>query len=201
MRGATPKGAKPGDPACIDAIKAEAAALEIDATTFGMPSQQDVENIRMACTSILDLVGAAARAVTQRRPPKEGFKFAEANILRANRKIRESVSEALSMSVDVFDASKLDAEGLLATVGEAVGDVSIELSDLIRAVYKCLYKSTLDSVIGADKIPSGAPKLFLQKLVSKQLTRRHNPSNPSVSSSLPLSRRHSATPPHAYLPV
>ena len=53
-------------------------------------------------------------------------------------------------------------------VAEAVGDVGVEQSDLTRAVYKCLYRSTLDSLINSKKIPTGAPKLFLQKLLVRK---------------------------------
>ena len=48
MRAATPKGAKPSDGATISALRGEATALEADATTFGMPTADDVDMIQEA---------------------------------------------------------------------------------------------------------------------------------------------------------
>ena len=65
-------------------------------------------------------------------------------------------------------ASRLDADGLLACVAEAVGDVSVEQSDLTRSVFKTLYRRTLDGIVGSGKIPAGPAKLFLLKLMARK---------------------------------
>ena len=72
------------------------------------------------------------------------------------------------MSYDMFQASKLDAEMILSTAGEAVADVDVGQSDLIRAVYKLLYKSTIDSIINGPKVQVAAPQKFLKTLVKRK---------------------------------
>ena len=168
VRAATPKGAKPTDKATVEALRGESTALEADTLAIGLPTPDDVDVVRDTVSSLLDLIGGAARAITQRRPPAEGPEFAAKNIARSVRIMRDSLAEALSMSADIHVASKLDAEGLLAVVAEAVGDVAVEQSDLIRAVFKCLYQKTLDSLLGSAKIPKGPARVFLQKLVVRK---------------------------------
>ena len=127
------KGAKPTDPALTAALRGEGAALEADTLTLGPPTPTDVGKIMEALGALLDLVQAAAQSCTTMRPPKEAPQFALGNISRGIKKMRVAVSEALSQSADILVASKLDSEGLLDCVAEAVGDVSVEQSDM--AVY------------------------------------------------------------------
>jgi len=84
------------------------------------------------------------------------------------RKLRDFIGEALSQSLDTFLVSGLDAPTIISVVGEAVGDVSVEQSDLIRSLYKLLYKRTLDAVITSPKIPNQAPRKFCVKLVKRK---------------------------------
>ena len=168
VRAATPKGAKPTDPALTAALRGEGAALEADTLTLGPPTPTDVGKIMEALGALLDLVQAAAQSCTTMRPPKEGPQFALGNISRGIKKMRVAVSEALSQSADILVASKLDSEGLLDCVAEAVGDVSVEQSDLTRSVFKTLYGRTLDGIIGSGKIPEGPAKRFLRALIVRK---------------------------------
>ena len=73
------------------------------------------------------------------------------------------------MSLDVKQADALgDPANLISTVGEAVCDVSVGQSDLIRGAYKLLFRSTIDSVIQSPKIPAGAPRQFIIRLVKRK---------------------------------
>ena len=49
-------------------------------------------------------------------------------------------------------AANLDGPTVLSVVGEAVCDVSVEQSDLIRGVYKLLMKRTVASIISSNKV-------------------------------------------------
>ena len=53
-------------------------------------------------------------------------------------------------------------------IGEAVADVSVGQAELIRSMYKLLYKRTLDAVMTSPKIPTQAPRKFLAKLVKRK---------------------------------
>jgi hypothetical protein len=46
--------------------------------------------------------------------------------------------------------------------------VSVEQSDLISAIFKLLYRSTLTSVITHNKIPVAAPRRFLTTLTKRK---------------------------------
>jgi hypothetical protein len=92
---------------------------------------------------------------------------------RSVKKLRDYISEALSQAFDMFTASKLDAASILSVAAEAVGDVSVEQADLIRSIYKVMYKSnecgcTFDMVLLQQKVPNAAPRRFLSKLVKRK---------------------------------
>ena len=72
VRAATPKGAKPTDPALTAALRGEGAALEADTLTLGPPTPTDVGKIMEALGALLDLVQAAAQSCTTMRAAKGG---------------------------------------------------------------------------------------------------------------------------------
>ena len=179
VRAATPKGGKPTDGGTISALKEETGQLEADAQLLKDPTDLDIEEIRGCLTATCNLVAAAMYAIRMKDkaaadPPEdaEAAEAAAAKIKARNassvKKIKDYVSEALSMSLDVFMVSPLDAATLLSVIGEAVGDVSIEQTDLIRSMYKLLYMRTLDAVMTSPKIPVQAPRKFLAKLVKRK---------------------------------
>ena len=182
VRGAIPKGAVPTDPAAQAALKEEINALDKDATTHGDPSESDLEIMRTCLAGLLDLVQACCRVMRHKGhaelPVPEGAEAeaaartaelaAKTNVASRMKVVRASVNDALQMSYDMFQASKLDAESVLSCAGEAVGDVGVEQSDLIGAIFKLLYKSTLTSVITAPKIPVAASRRFLVTLIKRK---------------------------------
>ena len=100
-------------------------------------------------------------------------KMAKSRNSRSIKKLRDYISEALSQAYDIFTASKLDAASILSVAAEAVGDVSVEQADLIRSIYKVMYKSnecgcTFDMVLLQQKVPNAAPRRFLTKLVKRK---------------------------------
>ena len=182
---ATPKGGSPFDPATKSALKDELGTLEKDALDAKDPNEQGVEEMRNAVNALLDLLSVGVRAMRHQseraagagNTVAEGATSAEALALeesrraatvRAIKKVRDDVSDALMMSLDVNIASRLDAEQLLSCAGEAVCDVSVEQSDLIRGVYKLLYRSKLDAVLTSPKIPNGASRQFLNRLIKRK---------------------------------
>ena len=182
IRGAIPKGAVPDDPIAQSALKEEINALDKDATEHGDPTEDDLEIMRQCLAGLLDLVQACCRVMRhkghaelpapdgpdEQAAAREAEAAAKANVAGRMKVIRASVNDALQMSYDMFQASKLDADSVLACAGEAVADVGVEQSDLIQAIFKLLYRSTFMSVITAPKIPIAASRRFLATLVKRK---------------------------------
>ena len=105
-----------------------------------------------------DAIAEAARV-------EEAARAATAKCLK---KLRTFIGEALTQSLDITGATNLDGPTVLSVVGEAVADVSVEQSDLIRGVYKLMYKRTVAAVISSPKIQPGAPRNFLSTLVKRK---------------------------------
>ena len=179
---ATPKGCTPSDPSGILALKEEIAALEIDAQNLKEPMEEDVEQIRACLLALLDLIAASVRVLRHKAlavaPPPEGDdevkaaaikeEVARAATAQCMKKLKNYCGEALTQAVDMTAASNLDGPTVLSVVGEAVCDVSVEQSDLIRGVYKLLMKRTVAAIISSNKIVPGAPRTFLSSLVKRK---------------------------------
>ena len=179
---ATPKGCVPADPSGILALKEELQALEIDAANLKEPTEADVEQIRGCLQGLLDVIAVSIRVLRHRAlanaPPPSGDEavreaaikeeVARAATAQCIKKLKTFCGEALTQAVDITAAANLDGPTCLSVVGEAVCDVSVEQSDLIRGVYKLLMKRTVAAVISSPKIPAGAPRTFLSSLVKRK---------------------------------
>ena len=161
VRASTPKGAVPTDRALLEALRSEVGSLEAEASDAGTPTAGDVDAMRDTLGCLLDLIGSAHAALAPSSP----------TAVRALRRVREATSEALVQAADVHAAARVDADGLYAVVGEAVGDVPVEHSDLTRCVYSLLYRKTLEGVVGAaDTASRSAARSWLTKLLRRAPT-------------------------------
>lgn len=124
VRAATPKGAKPNDPGTISALKEELNQLEADAQVLKDPTELYIQEIQGCLTAVLNLCAAAtfslrmkdqetARAAAEEageptpddaalETAAEQERWLRARNSRSVKKLKESVSEALSMSLDVY---------------------------------------------------------------------------------------------------
>jgi hypothetical protein len=118
--------------------------------------------------TLIDVIAVAARVLRHRSqarapPPQGEAALAEAaaaeaaartRVARVMRRLRTQMGEAVTQALDLHEASALDSATLLAVAGEAVADVSIERSDLIRAMLVLLYETSLDNLLNGSNGPT-----------------------------------------------